>query len=804
MKKGQNTFPRLSLRAFNVFLCNTVAIGFLINMFGINLSAGLLSVIAIASVISVAVCAARKYRTWLICGYFVATFGIGFALSGSVADGVEEIVNRFSKMIASAYNLDIASESEKDGTAALLILVSLAAMLACMLLAIAYTANKNYYGWISVAVSAVILALVLNIFPSPALVIAFFVMMVYLKITVSWEKAGSQAVVGHSVLMILVLVIATLVCVEVWNKDRHEESWESGKIRNKVREWNANAGTRIGNFVNNKINKGGDDLAGMSGGMIGKAGIRSLNKTDLIVYLPANAPQTYIKGYTGEQYQFGGWRKDSMDYYEFYRKESEYWKNMEDGFEETMSYVLQNQVFTHPDLFPPGDALMPLYKSDITIVIAGASSAYEYHTYSEVNGMMIYNTSGIPGSVAIDGSILENTSSLVETAEGEMYHKAAQEYLWDYAMMQFTNVPPMFENVLRPVIEEYYNDYLPNHPAVTYQDTLQGKVDFVKQYLRENYLYTTHPPKNTEDKDPVMFFIEDSHAGYCQHFASTAIMILRLLSVPARYAEGYVIHGSDIVKAGKSDNNVDGYGEVWEIWGTPDTSQSTDSVMVKVPDGNAHAWAEIWINDYGWFPIEATVGFETSVREWEINRPTPTGQAGVTPSGTVTPKPTGSATPTPVPGTKNGGAGKTVSKTKIWPLVLACAVILLMFGIPATRSSLIRSGRKRKLLARNTKKATIAAYEDIVKLAERFGITRGANEADREFHARLRKELPKVPEADPFRVITDIAERAAYAEGKISEDERKTMITYYRGLRKIYLDGLNPVKRVFCKMFGGV
>ena len=120
------------------------------------------------------------------------------------------------------------------------------------------------------------------------------------------------------------------------------------------------------------------------------------------------------------------------------------------------------------------------------------------------------------------------------------------------------------------------------------------------------------------------------------------------------------------------------------------------------------------------------------------------------------------------------------------------------------RSSLIRSGRKRKLLARNTKKATIAAYEDIVKLAERFGITRGANEADREFHARLRKELPKVPEADPFRVITDIAERAAYAEGKISEDERKTMITYYRGLRKIYLDGLNPVKRVFCKMFGGV
>ncbi|MBO4324712.1 MAG: hypothetical protein J5845_04875 [Lachnospiraceae bacterium] len=804
MKKGQNTFARLSLRAFNVFLCNTVAIGFLINMFDLKLSLGLIFVIALASAVSVAVCAARKHRALLISGYFIATFGIGFMLAGSVAAGIKEIVNRFTQMISYAYNLDIASESEADGTAALLIVVGLAAMLTCMLLAIAYTANKNYYGWISVAVSAVVLALVLNIFPSAAYVIAFFVMMVYLKITVSWERAGSQAIVGHSFLMIVVLLIATLVCVEVWNKDRHEESWESGKIRNKVRDWNATAGTRIGNFVSNKINKGGDELAGMSGGMIGKAGIRSLNKTDLIVYLPANAPQTYIKGYTGNQYQFGGWRTDSMDYYEFYRGESEYWKIMESGFEETMSYVLLNQVFQNREAFPPGDALMPLYKSDITIVIAGASSAYQYHTYSEVNGMMIYNTQGIPGSVAVDGSILENTSSLIETDSGELYHKAAQEYLWNYAMMQFTEVPAMFEEALRPVIEEYYSDYLPKHPAITYQETLQGKIDFVKQYLRENYLYTTHPPKNTEDKDPVMFFIEDSHAGYCQHFASTAIMILRLLGVPSRYAEGYVIHGSDIVKAGKSDNNVDGYGEVWEIWGTPDTSQSTDSVMVKVPDGNAHAWAEIWINDYGWFPIEATVGFETSVREWEINRPTPTEKPSVTPSGTVTPKPTGSAKPTPAPGTKNGETVKPVTKTNIWPLLLACGVILLIFGIPATRSTWIRAGRKRKLLARSTKKATIAAYEDIVKLAERFGITRGANEADREFHARLRKELPKVPDAEPFRVITNIAERAAYAGGKITEIERKTMIIYYRGLRKVYLNGLNPVKRVFCKMFGGV
>ena len=82
--------------------------------------------------------------------------------------------------------------------------------------------------------------------------------------------------------------------------------------------------------------------------------------------------------------------------------------------------------------------------------------------------------------------------------------------------------------------------------------------------------------------DPVEYFLFESGEGYCQHFASAAVLMFRLLGVPARYAAGCVVYPEDFVR------QEDG---TWQAVAT---------------DESAHAWAEIFLPDYGWVPVEAT------------------------------------------------------------------------------------------------------------------------------------------------------------------------------------------------------
>ena len=68
------------------------------------------------------------------------------------------------------------------------------------------------------------------------------------------------------------------------------------------------------------------------------------------------------------------------------------------------------------------------------------------------------------------------------------------------------------------------------------------------------------------------------------HFASAGALILQSLGVPARYASGYVVELSAFHKEKK------GY-------------------QADVPDYNAHAWVEIYLENIGWVPVEMTPGY---------------------------------------------------------------------------------------------------------------------------------------------------------------------------------------------------
>ena len=94
-------------------------------------------------------------------------------------------------------------------------------------------------------------------------------------------------------------------------------------------------------------------------------------------------------------------------------------------------------------------------------------------------------------------------------------------------------------------------------------------------FRREAFSYTLEPPELGADS--VDEFLYTTRAGFCEHYASAFVFLMRAADVPARVVTGY--QGGEL-------NPVDGY--------------------MSVRQSDAHAWAEIWIAERGWVRIDPT------------------------------------------------------------------------------------------------------------------------------------------------------------------------------------------------------
>ena len=91
----------------------------------------------------------------------------------------------------------------------------------------------------------------------------------------------------------------------------------------------------------------------------------------------------------------------------------------------------------------------------------------------------------------------------------------------------------------------------------------------------EPFRYTFKPP--LLGRDSVDDFLFGTRAGFCEHYSSAFVVLMRALDIPARVVTGYM---------GGERNPVDGY------W------------IVRQAD--AHAWAEVWLAGQGWVRVDPT------------------------------------------------------------------------------------------------------------------------------------------------------------------------------------------------------
>ncbi len=89
------------------------------------------------------------------------------------------------------------------------------------------------------------------------------------------------------------------------------------------------------------------------------------------------------------------------------------------------------------------------------------------------------------------------------------------------------------------------------------------------------YSYTLEPGVYGQHTADEFWF--DRKAGFCEHFASSFVVLMRALDIPARVVTGY--QGGEV-------NSLDGY------W--------------TVRQSDAHAWTEVWLQDQGWVRVDPT------------------------------------------------------------------------------------------------------------------------------------------------------------------------------------------------------
>ncbi|MGH2377407.1 MAG: transglutaminase TgpA family protein [Candidatus Limnocylindria bacterium] len=109
------------------------------------------------------------------------------------------------------------------------------------------------------------------------------------------------------------------------------------------------------------------------------------------------------------------------------------------------------------------------------------------------------------------------------------------------------------------------------------QENAYDRAEAIESFLRTNYRYAPVVRPPPPGRDPVDFFLFDLREDFCEYFASSMVMMLREVGVPARLVEGFT--------SGTFDPNLGKY------------------VVKQI---NAHAWVEAYFPGYGWIEFEPT------------------------------------------------------------------------------------------------------------------------------------------------------------------------------------------------------
>lgn len=232
-----------------------------------------------------------------------------------------------------------------------------------------------------------------------------------------------------------------------------------------------------------------------------------------------------------------------------------------------------------------------------------------------------------------------------------------------------------------------------------------------------------------------------SKRGYCEYYASTMALLLRMNGVPARLAEGFLPSERD-----RNDNET-------------------------VLRSASHAWVEVYFPGYGWYPFDPTGG---SVRHDVPLPPGPAVSAApATPRGSLPADP-GDPRRSIRPTSNTGAAGTTDGRGGfgggtliIVGLLLAVIVVGLAF-LAWQRGP--RSASEPEVV-----------WRSVVGLARRLGFAPRPSQTVFEYTSSLGEVLPSA--RPDLQTVARAKVEVAYGRGELGDDRLRSLRDAQRRLR---------------------
>ncbi len=137
-------------------------------------------------------------------------------------------------------------------------------------------------------------------------------------------------------------------------------------------------------------------------------------------------------------------------------------------------------------------------------------------------------------------------------------------------LQDFIDLPPSFNPRTLQLAADIRRD-----PRFAQADASVLVPEVMRRLRTGGYIYTLEPGVYGRDTADEFWF--DKKEGFCEHIASSFVILMRALDIPARIVTGY--QGGEL-------NSVDGF------W--------------TVRQSDAHAWTEVWYAGRGWLRVDPT------------------------------------------------------------------------------------------------------------------------------------------------------------------------------------------------------
>jgi hypothetical protein len=487
----------------------------------------------------------------------------------------------------------------------IMVLIPMVALLAVSIMRSKYIGGSSLILFLPVSVS-----FLFGLIPSEQYLVAYIIAMLYLTRSgysghhgMNQEqhnllhRINSKAAVWLSLIGVLIFFLAKLL-VSPQNYEKVAEIKEIKKdIQTAMYDFSLEEVTD--RFTSFGISGNKVAVGGLDGGKLGGTGeVTFQNVEQLHVTAPYASVKEgiYLKGYVGSDYQGDRWEEHSEDVENEYKelkksfsdeeflpinqvgrmfKQSSLGENGPQVFPELkfsygkmkVEYTLANKKFMYAPYFTDYELLNNLmYEQDLYAKPRKKKKEYEFNYYY---------------GISLDNTNLNMINSNDSQTENSVYEKLYRDFVYRV----YTRLPDKG-------IERLKKEFSSINTPTKGEDVLK-QIDYVKNYLSQNTLYSLSPGKLPEGKDFVEYFLFENKVGYCAHYASTATLILRTMGIPARYVEGYATGETELLNA------------------TTDGKETRQDRMVElsVKDYNAHAWVEVYMDSCGWVPVEFTPGY---------------------------------------------------------------------------------------------------------------------------------------------------------------------------------------------------